>query len=289
MSIELGPQANPRAASQTALVAAACRRRATQHPYRFCDDSWAGALAGPDGEAVLDAILRGSPDEYPTLDVLVGLRAGYIDAHVIQSIEQAPGFRQVVILGAGLDTRAARLARPGVTYYEVDHPASQADKRNRLRALTGYPIDAARYVTCDFEHEDHLDRLQASGLSLEEPALFVIEGVLHYLTEAMVRRTLAPIAQRCHPRSAVIFDYLSEGIVEPGASDPAAVDGEPVLWTSVNPLTLLCDLGFRHVRTMPFDQLFLSMTGERRPTTGFLQTCHLARAAVEVPASPYLW
>jgi methyltransferase (TIGR00027 family) len=290
MPIEPGPVATARAASQTALGAAACRRRATQHRYRFCDDPWAGALAGADGEAVLDDILQASPGVYPPLDMLVGLRAGYVDAHVIKETGAASGFRQVVILGAGLDTRAARLARQGVTYYEVDHPESQADKLRRLRALPGYPIDAAQYVPCDFEHADPIERLQISGLRAEEPALFILEGVAHYLTEAMLRKTLEPIARRCHPRSTVLFDYLGNGVaVEEHGAELEVDRNEPLLWTSDNPLTLLRDLGFLHVRTTPFDQLFVSMTGERCPPRGFIHTCHFARAAVEAPAPTYLW
>ena len=68
-----------------------------------------------------------------------------------------------MILGAGYDTRAARLPRAGVRYFEVDHPATQAAKRERLAELDGYPVEAATYVTCNFEREDPIERLAASG------------------------------------------------------------------------------------------------------------------------------
>jgi len=59
----------------------------------------------------------------------------------------------VVILGAGYDTRAARLPRAGVKFFEVDHPATQAEKRERLNPPRGLPRRRGTYVTCNFERE----------------------------------------------------------------------------------------------------------------------------------------
>ena len=68
--------------------------------------------------------------------------------------EVAAGARQVVILGAGLDSRAYRMASElaGTTVFEVDHPVTAAYKAQRVKAVVGEPPANVRYVTIDFEH-----------------------------------------------------------------------------------------------------------------------------------------
>jgi len=247
-------------------------------------------LAGEEGQALLDELLQSSPTAHPPDDVLVGLRAGCIDEYVAYRVRATGEFRQVVLLGAGLDTRAARLAHRDVTFYEVDHPASQAYKRSRVRDLHGYPEDAAKYVPCDFEVDDPIAMLADAGFRPEAPALFVLEGVVHYLKDAVIRRLLLPIATQCSPKSTVIFDYLSHILEEDReAFDVSSNYGEPVLWTNRNPLSLLHDVGFRHVRTTGFDQLYMSATMECCTGTSFIHTCFLARATRQTPVSAYLW
>ena len=119
----------------------------------------------------------------------------------------ASGVRQVVILGAGLDTFAFRNPHPELRVFEVDHPATQAWKRNRL-AEAG--IDAPRsltFVPVDFETDVLATQLESAGLSRSEPAVFVWLGVVFYLTPDAVRKTLHYIADQAQP-SEVIFDYL---------------------------------------------------------------------------------
>jgi methyltransferase (TIGR00027 family) len=116
----------------------------------------------------------------------------------------------VVILGAGYDTRAARFPLAGVRYFEVDHPATQASKRERLARLDGYPIDAACYVSCNFEREDPLDRLAANTYDLREPAFVIWEGVVPYLSEPAIRATASRLAGGIDPRSLVGFDFVGK-------------------------------------------------------------------------------
>src|SRR6185295_12959122 len=136
-------------------------------------------------------------------------RVAYFDRLVGLAIDRLDA-RQIVILGAGYDTRAARLPRAGVQFFEVDHPATQAAKRARLAELDGYPVDAARYVTCDFEHEDPVARLVAGGLDAREPTLVLWEGVVSYLTEDAVRATAIRLATGLDPRSLLAFEFLSK-------------------------------------------------------------------------------
>jgi methyltransferase (TIGR00027 family) len=179
-----------RKASGTARAVAAMRAEYTERGGP-CSDPYARALAGDDGQALADALTA----SFAPMPLWLACRAAHIDGRVR---ELSARVDQIVILGAGLDTRAARLARAGVRFFEVDLPASQAEKIEKVRAIEGYPVDAATYVSCDFEAEDFLDRLVAAGFDAGRPAVFVWEGVTYYLTEAAVRGTLERLASGTH-------------------------------------------------------------------------------------------
>lgn len=253
----------PMTFSRTALMVTAYRARASAREDAICHDPYASPLAGEDGQALASAY-----DELnPHLELWIAIRTAAIDAEVRAAI--ASGVKQVVILGAGLDTRASRLSHEGVRFFEVDKPAMQAEKRRRLASLPSYPEECAIYVTCDFEHDDFLDRLASSGFDANEPTLFVWEGVSYYLTEVAVRATLRRIANGTHPRSEVVFDYVSKKLVhgplrdgqDAAAREYLAELGEPFRFGSNDILPLLYEEGFRHVRWDTFDELCLSFTG----------------------------
>ena len=245
--------------SQTALLVAAYRARASQRSPAICNDPWAAGLAGAEGHALAtqqDAI-------FPHLELWTAVRTAYLDRHVAYWTRER-GFAQVVVLGAGLDTRAARLAHPGVRWFEVDHPASQAYKRRCSSALSGYPTDAATYVSCDFESDDFVERLVQAGFRADAPALILWEGVTPYLTEPAVRGTLARVSSGCYSESVLLFDLINRAQPpEPLANDTRAFVaklGEPVLFGSRDILPLLYEVGFRHVRSVSFEEACLTLT-----------------------------
>src|SRR5262249_37271390 len=92
------------------------------------------------------------------------------------------GVRQVVILGAGLDTFALRNPYAGVTVYEVDYPATQAWKRDRLAQMGLALPSSLTFVPIDFERQGLGEALAASGFRADEPAFFQWLGVTVYLT-----------------------------------------------------------------------------------------------------------
>src|SRR4051812_22106882 len=115
-----------REASSTALLMCAYRARATAAPKPLIVDPWARTLAGEEGER----LARELDPVYAHMELWTAVRVAYIDAKVAR---HATGdVTQVILLGAGLDTRAARLSREGLRFFEVDHPETQADKRRRL-------------------------------------------------------------------------------------------------------------------------------------------------------------
>jgi methyltransferase (TIGR00027 family) len=114
---------------------------------------------------------------------------------------------QVVILGAGLDARAWRMTElAAIDVFEVDHPASQRDKRARvgeLPALAG----SLRYVPVDFTR-DRLDAaLAAAGHEPSRPTTWVWEGVVPYLRRADVAATVAVLAEQSAPGSRLVVNY----------------------------------------------------------------------------------
>lgn len=120
----------------------------------------------------------------------------------------AGGVRQLVVLGAGLDTFAYRNphAGAGLIVLEVDHPATQAWKRHRL-AEAGIPEPTwVRYLPADLEASTLAEALGPAGLERSAPAFFSWLGVVPYLTEEAVLATLGFVAS--WPGGAeVAFDY----------------------------------------------------------------------------------
>lgn len=242
----------------------AYRARASARPRAICHDPWAARLSGEEGLGYAerhDAV-------WAPAETWLALRTAAIDREVRRFLAPPHSFRQVVVLGAGLDTRAERIGGQGVTWFEVDHLATQADKRRRLEALGDYPVDAARYVAVDFERERFLEKLIAAGFSTTEPAFLLWEGVVLYLPEAAVRATMRAVAQGCEPRSVLMFDYVGKAMAE-GAVDErdqkvrALLEDlvEPVRFGSDDILPVLHEEGFRRVHTRNFDEICLDFTG----------------------------
>jgi methyltransferase (TIGR00027 family) len=118
------------------------------------------------------------------------------------------GVRQIVILGAGLDTFALRHphgARP-IRIFEVDHPATQAWKRQRLSDAQIALPPSLHFVSVDFEQDDLGQKLAAAGFEHNSPAFFTWLGVVPYLTQDAISRTLDHISSI--PNSELVFDYL---------------------------------------------------------------------------------
>jgi methyltransferase (TIGR00027 family) len=274
-------------ASQTALMVCAYRARASRAARPLFVDPWAAALAGAEGEALAQTL----DARFPPMGLWLALRVAYLDRLVALAVDRL-GARQVVILGAGYDTRAARLPRAGVTYFEVDHPATQAAKRARLAQLDGYPLDAARYVACDFETDDPIDRLAAAGFATDDVALVIWEGVVPYLTEAAVRATATRLARGLDPRTLLAFDFLGKKLVEGRdlkekdelARAMVAEVGEPLRFGSNDILPLLAGAGFRWVRVLNFDELALEFIGDYERSREF-RFQYLALASRTAPAA----
>jgi methyltransferase (TIGR00027 family) len=130
----------------------------------------------------------------PWLRAHVAARTRFFDDQVLAAIGR--GVRQIVILGAGYDDRALRFPAPGVRYFELDHPATQDDKRRRLGRINA-DVRALTLAPVDFRHGDVGTVLAGIGHDPGQSSLLVCEGLLVYLDTATIVRLLAGLRSRC--------------------------------------------------------------------------------------------
>jgi methyltransferase (TIGR00027 family) len=200
----------------------------------------------------------------------------------------ARGVRQVVVLGAGLDTFSLRNphAGQGVRVFEVDYPATQGWKRERLKQA-GLAVPASlTFAPVDFERQSLADGLKAAGFQADSPAFFQWLGVVPYLTREAVSLTLDFIAGV--PGSEVVFDYGEPfenypagrrvHVMEVAAQ--AAARGEP--WLSLfDPAELskmLRDKGFGVVEDLGMAEIADRFYGALKQGIVILPGAHIVRA-----------
>jgi methyltransferase (TIGR00027 family) len=135
----------------------------------------------------------------------MALRTSAIDAAVRDAITN--GATQLVILGAGYDGRAWRMKElAGVKVFEVDHPATQRDKRSRVAELPPAIGDVV-FASIDFEKESLATVLDRAGYDRSRKTCWIWEGVVMYLTRDAMHATLAAIARISAPGSTLIVNY----------------------------------------------------------------------------------
>jgi len=135
--------------------------------------------------------------------------------------------------------------------FEVDHPASQQDKRDRAGALSGEP---PRYVPVDFARDRLTDALNAAGHRDDTPTTWIWEGVVPYLTRPEVATTVAAITARSAPGSRLIVNYqapsllgdLARKVIGAAARrvNPWAAEPWRSAWTPATMARLLATYGF---------------------------------------------
>ncbi|MEH6307786.1 SAM-dependent methyltransferase [Olivibacter sp. CPCC 100613] len=140
---------------------------------------------------------------------LLVVRERYIDDFIKKTLQGKTG--QVVILGAGFDTRAYRMPEmAGKRVFDVDHPDTQKVKLKRLARLTNIVRKPVTYVPIDFNSQSLADALFKKGYDPETETLFIWQGVTVYLNEESVDQTLAFISRNAASGSAVVFDYFDK-------------------------------------------------------------------------------
>jgi methyltransferase (TIGR00027 family) len=156
-------------------------------------------------------MIRGSEFTGPGLWVNMAGRRRFIG----DKLEEALGdIDAVVILGAGMDTRAYQLTRRvRIPIFEVDLPINISRKAATVRRVLGELPLSVRLVAVDFEHDDLLTALAEHGYRIDYRAFFIWEGVTQYLTEDGVRRTLEGL-RAAAPGSRMVFTYVRRDFID---------------------------------------------------------------------------
>lgn len=165
-------------------------------------------------------------------------RTKFMDEALAQEV--AAGARQVIMLGAGLDSRPYRMADQlaGAEIFEVDHPVTAAFKQERLKAVLGGAPEHVTYVQIDFNKQDLGEVLAGAGYDRTLRSVVIWSGVAPYLEPEGVSATLRWMAGQA-PGSVLVFDYCWQEYVDgeldhlPGAGNlrrRVEAQGEPLLW-----------------------------------------------------------
>jgi methyltransferase (TIGR00027 family) len=205
--------------SKTAVWAAAARAVGAKNPnpeLRNPDDL-AIKFLGPRERALLpdypmdaldlgyDAAMKQLGDKLPVTSHAFRTKA--FDDAMLDALKA--GARQVVVLGAGFDSRGYRFPSQltGVRFIEVDQAATQDYKKRRVAEILGAPPANVTYVPMDFTKDDLLDQLRKGGYSEQQQTFFLWEGVVFYLPESAVRDTLHFVRDHAAPGSRLAFNY----------------------------------------------------------------------------------
>jgi methyltransferase (TIGR00027 family) len=201
------------------------------------DDPLALRIVGTDAAAAL----RTEPPRLATprmraLRASVAVRSRYAEDRLAAAV--AHGVRQYVLLGAGLDTFAFRNPHTALGVFEVDHPATQAWKRERLAAAGIAIPHSLTFAPVDFERETLAEGLRRAGFDRAAPAFFSWLGVTVYLTREAIMETLRFVASSA-PGSEIVLTYV---VSDSPLGERTAELGEPWI-TFFDPQSIARDLG----------------------------------------------
>ena len=144
----------------------------------------------------------------------VNARTHYFDAAVARAA--AEGATQVVVLGAGFDSRAYRFRAtyPQLRFFEVDLPATIAAKQQRVAAALGTLPDYVRYAPIDFNTQKLEEVLPALGYDAAQKTLFLLEGVVMYVNAPGNEATFRFMRRNAAPGSTVVYDYVLQRVID---------------------------------------------------------------------------
>jgi len=192
------------------------REQLRPEPARILTDPYAQVFLSPTGRLGLRAAAAAAPladaaDRLSSgLETVALARHALLDRWLLAALDEEPAATQVVILGAGYDTRAWRHAQAlaGRPIFEVDHPAT-ARRKARLVAEHGgdWPVTNRHVVEVDFEVEDFTEALLRAGFDPSLRTLWTCEGVTMYLRRAAVIRTLSAISAHSAAGSRLGLDW----------------------------------------------------------------------------------
>lgn len=190
----------------TALYTAVLRARESARPDRLFNDPFAGALAGPQGDELISWMEAISPGAADIPAILI--RTRFFDDALERIVGQS-GVDQIVLLAAGMDTRAFRLSLPpGSTLFELDQTEILNLKAARLAELGARPRCRRVTIPADL-NGDWSTSLCESGFDRSRPAVWLVEGLALYLTDTQVHQLLATLSELAVSGSWLCVDVVS--------------------------------------------------------------------------------
>jgi len=229
-----------------------------------------------------------APFRHFVASTLSGMR--YIEDRLADAVHE--GFTQYVVLGAGLDSFALRrldLCR-SLRVFEVDHPATQALKRERIGRFLGAPPAHLELVPADFERQSLDEVLAASRFDPKARTLFSWIASIPYVDESAVHETFRSLARQSAEGSEIVFNFGSWGTESDGSSAVNADleratqrRGEP-LKSTFDPEALLkavCDQGYERVALLDSDaqtQRFFAGRSDGLHVVANSQLAHVRRS-----------
>jgi methyltransferase (TIGR00027 family) len=189
----------------TALLVAALRADESKRADRLFEDPFAQALAGDAGRAALQSYRAAVGPSIPIIEV----RTRYFDEALLRA--QSNGARQVVIIAAGMDARAYRLAwAAGTRVFELDQPEIIEAK---AEALTGIDPRCERHPIAVNLAESWESLLVENGFSREVPSTWLVEGLLQYLDGSIVERLFTKIDALAAAGSTLLYDVVGDSLL----------------------------------------------------------------------------
>jgi methyltransferase (TIGR00027 family) len=233
------PASNDLSVGSTSRWTAAVRANETARSRSLLNDPWAAALAGAEGKAWVK--------QWPVGEVQIVLRTRYFDDFLNLATTGA-GLRQVVLVAAGLDTRAFRLDWPADTrLFELDQPSVLQHKETVLAAAGAVPRCTRHVIGADLRHP-WAERLAAAGFDPALPSAWLLEGFLYYLDNPSGRKLLGELSALSAPGSVLAFDTMNARMLTSPLTrswiQMQARSGAPWLGTMDDPCGLLSGMGW---------------------------------------------
>lgn len=262
--------------AQASLTAKGAAKHRAVHQLleggRIFSDPLAIAILGEDPEEIVREAEENPAQRFMRL--FIAARSRLAEDRLAAAV--ARGVRQLVVLGAGLDTFGVRNPHraQGLRVFEVDHPATQAWKRERI-AATIAEAPTLTFVAVDFEKQSFIDELAKAGFDRQAPAFVIWLGVTPYLSREAIVSTLSAVAGAS---AEIVFDYgepieafsgARRAYMEALQARVAAI-GEPLLsrFRPADMAALLAETGFARFDDFGPHEMALHLGAPSPPAAG---------------------
>jgi len=252
---------------------AGVRARESLREDRLFNDPWAAALAGEDGQEWAE---HRSGDD----GVSIAIRTRFFD-DFLQRVTGEHAIRQVVLMAAGMDTRAFRLSWPEKTrFFELDQPQVLQYKEQILRSVGALLASERHAIEVDLTGDPWSEALITAGFAPHQPTAWLLEGFLHYLPKENVTRMLDEITSLATPGSWIGFDIINSAMLTSPWTrqwvEKLADSGVPWIGTMDDPEAFLATRGWKAT---------LTLAGEEEANYGRYPYPVIPRAIPDMPRS----